>query len=164
MRKSNQANLKVCFIFLFRNNYIPTCLAPYGGPIFSPLAVGGFLKEGEDLAMANHLLATGVSLTFLVSNNLNKTALAPATSWEKKYIEFMKNWTTSSKPDFMEVAFSAERSIQDEIDRESSAEILTMVISYLVMFAYITIALGKFRSFRTMFVSRQTLSSCGLDK
>jgi len=58
-----------------------------------------------------------------------------------RYIEFMKNWTENEMPDFMEVAFSAERSIQDEIERESYGEITTILISYLVMFAYITIAL-----------------------
>lgn len=58
----------------------------------------------------------------------------------------MKNWTKYGKPDFMEVAFSAERSIEDEIDRESNAEIPTMVISYAVMFVYITIALGNIKT------------------
>jgi len=58
----------------------------------------------------------------------------------------MKNWTENGKPDFMEVAFSAERSIEDEIDRESNAEISTMVISYAVMFIYITIALGNIKN------------------
>lgn len=53
----------------------------------------------------------------------------------------MKNWTEAAKPDFMEVAFSAERSIQDEIERESYGEISTIVISYVVMFVYITVAL-----------------------
>lgn len=53
----------------------------------------------------------------------------------------MKNWTENGKPDFMEVAYSAERSIEDEIERESYGEISTIVISYSVMFLYITVAL-----------------------
>lgn len=56
-------------------------------------------------------------------------------------------------PDFMSVAFSSERSIEDELERESEAEIITVVISYAVMFVYITVALGQFRSFRTILVS-----------
>lgn len=65
----------------------------------------------------------------------------------------MKNWTENEKPDFIEVAFSAERSIEDEIERESSAEVGTVVFSYLIMFFYITIALGKFRRISTLLVN-----------
>jgi len=62
-------------------------------------------------------------------------------------------------PDFMSVAFSSERSIEDELERESQAELITVVISYAVMFVYITVALGQFRSFKTLLVS----SSCHCD-
>jgi hypothetical protein len=56
-------------------------------------------------------------------------------------------------PDFMSVAFSSERSIEDELERESEAEVITVVISYVVMFVYIAVALGNFRSFKTLLVS-----------
>lgn len=68
----------------FRNNYDPTCLAPYGGPIFSPLAVGGHRQENQtNHNSENYLLASGLSLTFLVNNALNKTQLTNALQWEK---------------------------------------------------------------------------------
>jgi hypothetical protein len=67
----------------------------------------------------------------------------------------MKNWTQTEMPDFMSVAFSSERSIEDELERESEAEVITVVISYAVMFVYIAVALGKFRSFKTLLVSRR---------
>jgi Niemann-Pick C1 protein len=65
----------------------------------------------------------------------------------------MKNWTETEMPDFMSVAFSSERSIADELERESQAELITVFISYVVMFVYIAVALGKFRSFKTLLVS-----------
>jgi len=71
----------------------------------------------------------------------------------------MKNWTETQMPDFMSVAFSSERSIEDELERESQAEVITVVISYAIMFLYITVALGRFRSFKTLLVS----SSCHSD-
>jgi hypothetical protein len=70
-----------------------------------------------------------------------------------RFVEFMKNWTEKEMPDFMSVAFSSERSLEDELERESEAEIITVVISYLVMFVYIAVALGQFRSFKTLLVS-----------
>jgi hypothetical protein len=65
----------------------------------------------------------------------------------------MKNWTETQMPPFMSVAFSSERSIEDELERESEAEIVTVVISYAVMFVYIAVALGHLRSFKTILVS-----------
>ena len=52
----------------------------------------------------------------------------------------------------MDIAFSAERSITDEIDRLSRSEISTVAISYAVMFVYIAIALGKITSFKEVLV------------
>lgn len=65
----------------------------------------------------------------------------------------MKEWQASrEEDDILEVAFSAERSIEDEIDRESRGEVSTVVISYVVMFVYIAVALGRFNSFTTLLV------------
>lgn len=52
----------------------------------------------------------------------------------------------------MEVAFRAEISVEQEIAKESNAEAVTIVISYLIMFLYISVALGSFQSWRTLFV------------
>lgn len=55
--------------------------------------------------------------------------------------------------DLFDFAYSAERSIEDGIQELSDAETSTVIISYLVMFAYITVALGKFKGIRNLFVS-----------
>ena len=52
----------------------------------------------------------------------------------------------------MDFAFSAERSIEDGIEEISQAEVSVVVGSYLVMFIYITIALGKIRNFKNLLV------------
>lgn len=52
----------------------------------------------------------------------------------------------------MEIAFNAERGIQDAIKELSEGESLTVFISYMVMFIYVAIALGSFRSFYTLLV------------
>lgn len=49
-------------------------------------------------------------------------------------------------------AFVAERSIEDGIQELSDGEMITVIISYVVMFVYITISLGKFKGIRTLFV------------
>lgn len=63
--------------------------------------------------------------------------------WEREFVNFMKNWTLHGKPAFMDVAFTSERSIEDELDRESQSDVITILVSYLIMFAYIAVSLGQ---------------------
>lgn len=58
----------------------------------------------------------------------------------------MKNWTSTQKPAFMDIAFTSERSIEDELNRESQSDVLTILVSYIIMFAYIAISLGQMKS------------------
>lgn len=58
----------------------------------------------------------------------------------------MKNWTTTKKPAFMNIAFTSERSIEDELNRESQSDVLTILVSYVIMFAYIAISLGQIKN------------------
>lgn len=139
-------------------------MAPYGGPVEPAIAVGGFLKAGEPLTSQSKFYeADAVILTFLVNNYYNKTKVAPALQWEKEFVEFMKNYTTSKKPSFMEIAFTSERSIEDELDRESQSDVLTILISYIIMFLYITISLGQMRSCSRLLIdSKITLGLGGV--
>lgn len=41
-----------------------------------------------------------------------------------------------------------QRSIQDEINRESRSDVKTILISYLAMFVYVSVMLGDYRSLR----------------
>lgn len=67
----------------------------------------------------------------------------------------MKNFKNPN----LTIAFSAERSIEDEIDRESNSDISTIVISYAIMFIYISLALGHIHSFRRLMVRRKASNS-----
>ena len=39
-----------------------------------------------------------------------------------------------------------QRSIKDEIERESMSDVTTIVVSYMVMFVYVSVMLGKYSS------------------
>ncbi|KAB0803649.1 hypothetical protein PPYR_00619 [Photinus pyralis] len=136
--------------------YSLECLAPYGGPVEPGTSVGGATRS-------DFTDGIGLTLTFLVDNSVNKEKLEPAFKWEAKFIALLKEWDADERPDFIDIAFSSERSIEDELLRVSQAEILTTVISYLVMFAYITIALGRIRSVATLCLdSKVTLGIGGI--
>nr|CAH7739258.1 unnamed protein product [Callosobruchus chinensis] len=147
------------------NPYDPTnCLAPYGGPVDPAIALGGFLQAGDTLAKEPHYeRATAVILTFVVQNHHNKSLLGPAMEWEKAFVEFMQNYTRNEKPEFMDIAFSSERSIEDELNRESQSDVLTILISYLIMFAYIAVSLGQVNTCSRLLIdSKVTLGLGGV--
>lgn len=87
--------------------------------------------------------ATALVITYIINNHKDPKKNEPAMAWEKNVIEFLKNFSSPN----MTVSFSTERSIQDELDRESRSDVYTILISYMAMFLYITLTLGKFTMF-----------------
>ncbi|KAF3858124.1 hypothetical protein F7725_011325 [Dissostichus mawsoni] len=129
------------------------CLGTYGGPIFPWLALGGYDET-------NYNNATALVITFPLNNYLNDTVrLGKARAWEKEFIDLMKNFKNPN----LTIAFSAERSIEDEINRESNSDIRTIVVSYAIMFIYISLALGHIHSIsRVMVDSKISLGISGI--
>uniref|UniRef100_T1IQG2 SSD domain-containing protein n=1 Tax=Strigamia maritima TaxID=126957 RepID=T1IQG2_STRMM len=134
----------------FRNPTSPTCLGTYGGPVFPYVALGGF--EGKD-----YFNATAMVLTFLNNNYYNSSQkLGKAMAWEKVYVQFMKDYKNPN----MTIAFTSEAY---ELDRESKSDVSTILISYLIMFAYISIALGQANHFNRLLIdSKITLGISGV--
>lgn len=52
----------------------------------------------------------------------------------------------------MDIAFNSERSIEDELERETSGDIVTIAVSYLIMFFYITFSLGQISTMKRFMV------------
>uniref|UniRef100_A0A674N048 Niemann-Pick disease, type C1 n=1 Tax=Takifugu rubripes TaxID=31033 RepID=A0A674N048_TAKRU len=106
------------------------CLGTFGGPVFPWLALGGY----DD---TNYNNATALVVTFPLNNNYDPARLGKTLAWEKEFIRFMKDYKNPN----LTISFSAERSIEDEINRESNSDISTIVVSYVIMFVYISLAL-----------------------
>ncbi|KAK8738118.1 hypothetical protein OTU49_004053 [Cherax quadricarinatus] len=142
------------------------CMGSYGGPVFPYTALGGFLKAGEVISEnPMYTESTALVITILINNYLDTEKLAPALAWEKKFLEFMKEITMDEDiTEHMDIAYSAERAIQDELVRESVNDALTIFISYLLMFIYITLSLGNMSSEcrRILIESKMTLALGGV--
>ncbi|XP_012371151.1 Niemann-Pick C1 protein [Octodon degus] len=111
------------------------CLGTFGGPVFPWLVLGGYDDQ-------NYNNATALVITFPVSNyydDLEK--LQRAQAWEKEFIHFVRNYKNPN----LTIAFTSERSIEDELNRESNSDVFTIAVSYAVMFLYISLALGHIR-------------------
>ncbi|GIY19433.1 NPC intracellular cholesterol transporter 1 [Caerostris extrusa] len=128
------------------------CFAPFGGPLDSAAVVLGGFNNSFDSAQA-------LVITIPVTNYNDADLTLKARIWESKFLQFIQNY---SHP-LMKIAFKAERSIQDEIERGSHSDLLTVAISYMLMFCYITVSLGEYHECKTLLVeSKFTLGFFGV--
>ncbi|KAL1443462.1 hypothetical protein MTO96_045988, partial [Rhipicephalus appendiculatus] len=128
------------------------CLGQYGGPVFPYVGLGNI--DGDQYPSASALV-----ITILVNNHVNSSLLGPAIAWERKFIDTLKNFSNEN----MSIAFLSENSVEDELDRESRSDVFTVLLSYFVMFVYVSLALGQYRSLRTVLVDSQvTLGLAGV--
>ncbi|XP_056169603.1 uncharacterized protein LOC115672607 isoform X4 [Syzygium oleosum] len=130
-----------------------TCLSAFKAPLDPSTALGGFARN-------NYSEASAFVVTYPVNNamddstNGNRMALA----WEKAFIQLAKEeLLPSAQSNNLTLSFSSESSIEEELKRESTADVVTIIVSYLVMFAYISITLGDPPGSSTFYISSKVL-------
>ena len=122
-----------------------TCMAQFGGPIDPYMVLGAFPTHD---GVPDYAKAQALVITITIRNHQKGEQLENALLWEKHFLKYMGNYRSK----WFDVKYRAERSIEDEIERESKSDIKTVLISYLIMFLYIAIALGRIRNVRHLFV------------
>ncbi|KAG6508389.1 hypothetical protein ZIOFF_033763 [Zingiber officinale] len=130
-----------------------TCLSAFTAPLDPSTALGGFSGN-------NYSEASAFVITYPVNNVLDETSIEfrNAVAWEKAFIQLIKDEIVPMvQAQNLTLAFSSESSIQEELKRESTADVITILVSYLVMFAYISITLGEKHQLSSIFVSSKVL-------
>ncbi|CAF4530125.1 unnamed protein product, partial [Rotaria sp. Silwood2] len=122
-----------------------TCMAKYGGPIDPYMVLGSFPINDS---VPDYTKAHALIITITINNKRHGEQLDNALLWEKYFLQYMKTYES----EWFDVKYRAERSIEDEIERESKSDIKTVLISYMIMFFYIAIALGRVRSIKYILV------------
>ncbi|KAJ0176158.1 hypothetical protein K1T71_008332 [Dendrolimus kikuchii] len=135
------------------NHYAMNCLASWGGGSEPEITFAGY---EDDILTADTLL-----INFPISNHLLEENLRPVLEWEGKFLELLHDYEANNKSDYVDISFGAERSVEDEIRRVSVAEAGPIAISYVLMFIYVTVALGKLRSFKTYLVDSKIMVAVG---
>ena len=122
-----------------------SCLGSFGGTIMPYVALGAYPStvSSRGNKQAQYGNATALLITIIINNHNEEALNKKAEAWEAEVVKFMKAYKNPN----MTISFSTERSIQDELDRESKSDISTILISYVAMFLYITLTLGKYRIF-----------------
>ncbi|XP_059586482.1 NPC1-like intracellular cholesterol transporter 1 [Alligator mississippiensis] len=133
-----------------------SCMADYGAPVFPFLAVGGY--SGEEYSEAEALV-----LTFSLNNyHRDDPRFEWALLWEQRFLEILQDFQREHAGN-LSVAYMAERSLEDEINRTTAEDLPIFAISYLVVFLYIALALGSYNSCRHILVdSKMTLGLGGV--
>jgi len=122
------------------------CMSEFGAPVPPKLVFGGFIDD-------DYTTAKSLIITIVVVNHRNEADNKMAEAWEAEFISYLKNYSANvAGSKNLSIAFSSERSIQDEINRASEGDVLTILLSYLLMFVYIAVGLGQFKSFSRILV------------
>ncbi|CAH9050123.1 unnamed protein product, partial [Cuscuta europaea] len=129
------------------------CMSAFKAPLDPTTALGGFSGN-------NYSEASAFIVTYPVNNAIDKESndTKRNVAWEKAFIQLVKDEIlpmVQSKG--LTLAFSSESSIEEELKRETNADVITIVISYLVMFAYISLTLGDSPRFSSCYISSKVL-------
>jgi Niemann-Pick C1 protein len=86
-----------------------SCLGEFGGSVMPFVGLGGYPSPKANRHEYGN--ATALLITYIINNHLDPSQNLKAMAWEKKVVEFLKNYSNPN----MTISFSTERSIQDEV-------------------------------------------------
>ncbi|RKP37458.1 patched family-domain-containing protein [Dimargaris cristalligena] len=115
------------------------CLPEFGQPLKPTLLLGGYPNGDYDQAQA-------LFVTYVLTNSQNATDRDQREAWETAFLDTLTNIHTDPRFDLrgLEVSYSTEISIEQELAKSTYTDVVTIAISYLVMFLYASVALSRF--------------------
>ncbi|DAZ93846.1 TPA: hypothetical protein N0F65_002177 [Lagenidium giganteum] len=127
------------------------CLSSFGAPMnLYNTYLGGF-PAGAEGNTTLYLQSKAFVSTALVYNYHDSEDNKPAVHWEREFIDMIKEEAATNK--FFDIYFMAETSVQDEIARESSGDVLPVALSYTLMIIYVTLGINRWSFDRSFFVT-----------
>ncbi|OPJ86935.1 Niemann-Pick C1-like protein 1 [Patagioenas fasciata monilis] len=131
-----------------------SCMAEYGGPVFPYIAMGGY--SDSEYTDAEALIITYSLNNFPRDDPRYQWVLG----WESRFLEVVGEFQRTHSPN-LSVAFMAERSLEDEINRTTGEDIPIFTISYLLVFTYIALALGEYTTCSRILVDLKMMLALG---
>lgn len=118
------------------------CLPPFQQPLKRSIIFGGDITKP--------VLESNAIIVSLLNNNNNdpqSDSIKFASSWEAKLEEYLVN---ELKPETekrgLSIGFMTEISLEKELNKSTNTDARIIIISYLVMFTYASLALGNLRT------------------
>ncbi|KAI5866209.1 multidrug efflux transporter AcrB transmembrane domain-containing protein [Durotheca rogersii] len=114
------------------------CRPDFGQPIEPNMILGGY--DGIE----NITEARAMTVTWVVSNHPKGSAeLAQAMDWERSLKDRLLEVQSEAADRGLRLSFSTEISLEEELNKSTNTDATIIVISYLVMFFYASLALGS---------------------
>lgn len=108
------------------------CLPDFGQPIDPKLVLGG--------ADGHWLEAKALVVTYVVTNYEDgDKRLEPVEEWERKLGAF---FSELKPPPGIHISYSTGVSLEEQLNQSTNTDVKIVVLSYLVMFLYVSLALG----------------------
>ncbi|KAJ5912209.1 NPC intracellular cholesterol transporter 1-related protein 1 [Penicillium subrubescens] len=116
----------------------PSCLPDFSQPLKPEMILGGYESTG------NVLDAKALVVTWVVNNFAQGTAEeANAIDWENSFKTVFDVVQEEAAERGLRVSFNAEVSLEQELNKSTNTDAKIVVISYVIMFVYASLALGS---------------------
>ena len=116
----------------------PSCLPDFSQPLKPEMILGGYEDTG------NVLDAQALIVTWVVNNHAQGSeGEAKAMEWENSFQSFLRIIQGEASQRGLRVSFNAEVSLEQELNKSTNTDAKIVVISYLIMFFYASMALGS---------------------
>lgn len=112
------------------------CLPPFNQPLKKNLLFGGY--ENNDV-LTSHALV----ITYVLQNSDEGTEFADkAADWESSLRNLLFQLQDEAKDRGLRLSFNTETSLQKELNKSSNTDARIVILSYVFMFLYASVALG----------------------
>ena len=112
------------------------CLPDFQQPLKPNIILGGWNETELD--------ATALIATWVVNNHAEGTReLERAMGWEESMMGLMQAVQAEARERGLRVSFNTEISLEKELSKSSNTDVKIVVISYVIMFIYASLALGS---------------------
>lgn len=121
------------------------CLPDFQQPLGPQYVLGGVPENraGEK----SYLEANAMVVTYVVSDSLDPEEQAKAMEWEQTLKEYLMELSDTIHTDAgLHIAFSTGVSLEQEIGKSTNTDVKIVVLSYLAMFLYVSLALGNWEA------------------
>ncbi|CCC06651.1 hypothetical protein SMACR_00676 [Sordaria macrospora] len=114
------------------------CRPAYGQPLDPSMILGGYPEDG-DVAEASAMTVTWV----LINPPEDSPEVDRAMDWEVSLKNRLLGLQNEAKERGLRLSFSTEISLEEELNKSTNTDAKIIVISYIIMFLYASIALGS---------------------
>ncbi|KAF4635304.1 hypothetical protein G7Y89_g2792 [Cudoniella acicularis] len=114
------------------------CLPKFGQPIDPKLVLGG---NGDSNQASS---ASAIIVTWVLNNNAeNSDEVARAMDWEESLKNALLDLQGEASSRGLRLSFNTEISLEQELNKSTNTDAKIVVISYIIMFFYASLALGS---------------------